>query len=139
MVMLRPDRSIERVYLYRSPIDMRKQMMLRNPWRGMDGLSLLVKHAMQLDPLSGALFVFINRSRNKLKLLLWERNGFIVWYKRLEQDRFAWPRHMDQSVLTLSGEQLNWLLDGYDDAAESLTRDVWRMKRHRSLEYSIVS
>ena len=121
MVMLRPDRSIQCVYLCRDPIDMRKQI---------DGLSLLVKDAMQLDPLSGALFVFINRSRNKLKLLLWERNGFIVWYKRLEQDRFAWPRRTETSVLTLNGEQLNWLLDGYN---------VWQMKSHRTLEYSIVS
>ena len=119
--MLRPDRSIECVYIYRDPIDMRKQM---------DGLSLLVKQAMQLNPLSGALFVFINRSRTKLKILLWENNGFIVWYKRLERDRFAWPRRAEMSVLTLSGEQLNWLLEGYD---------VWRMKGHRTLEYSIVS
>ena len=105
----------------------------------MDGLSLLVKQAMQLNPLSGALFVFINRSRTKLKILVWENNGFIVWYKRLERDRFAWPRRAEMSVLRLSGEQLNWLLEGYDDAAESLTRDVWRMKAHRTLEYSIVS
>jgi transposase len=63
---------------------------------------------MQLDPLSGALFVFINRRRNKLKLLTWERNGFVVWYKRLERDRFHWPRPADETVLTLSGEQLNW-------------------------------
>ena len=59
--MLRPDSAIERVYLHRAPIDMRKQM---------DGLSMLVKQAMQMDPLSGALFVFINKSRTKLKLLV---------------------------------------------------------------------
>ena len=118
--MLRPDRAIERVYLHRAPIDMRKQM---------DGLSGLVKQSMQLDPLSGALFVFINKSRTKLKLLMWERNGFVVWYKRLERDRFAWPRVGDELVLTLSGEQLNWLLDGYD---------VWRMKGHESLHFSVL-
>jgi transposase len=119
--MLRPDRSIERVYLHRAPVDMRKQM---------DGLSILAKEVMELDPMSGALFAFINRRRNKLKLLLWERNGFIVWYKRLERHRFHWPRHAEQGVLTLSVEQLNWLLDGYD---------VWRMKAHGVLHFSAFS
>ena len=119
--MLRPDREIERVYLHRAPIDMRKQI---------DGLSLVAKDVMQLDPLSGALFCFINQRRNKLKLLLWERNGFIVWYKRLERHRFHWPRHASEAVITLSAEQLNWLLDGYD---------VWRMQAHDELHYSVLS
>lgn len=119
--MLRPDRAIERVYLHRAPIDMRKQI---------DGLSLVAKEVMQLDPMSGALFGFINGRGNKLKLLLWERNGFIVWYKRLEQQRFHWPRHRSDPVVTLSVEQLNWLLDGYD---------VWRMQPHAALHYSVLS
>jgi transposase len=121
MRMLRPERSIERVYLHRAPIDMRKQM---------DGLAILAKEAMCLDPFSGSLFVFVNRRHNKLKILLWERNGFIVWYKRLEQDRFAWPKRQDEAILTLTGEQLNWLLDGYD---------VWRMKGHEPLTFSALS
>jgi transposase len=120
--MLRPDgEGIERVYLHRAPVDMRRQI---------DGLSLLVKEAMGLEPMSAALFCFINRRRNKLKLLLWERNGFIVWYKRLERHRFHWPRQAEQSVLSLSVEQLNWLLDGYD---------VWRMKPHEVLHLSVFS
>jgi transposase len=119
--MLRPDRRIEWVYLHRAPIDMRKQM---------DGLALLAKEVMKHDPMSGALFAFINRRANKLKLLVWERNGFIVWYKRLERDRFHWPRKSEGVVLSLTGEQLNWLLDGYD---------VWRMKAHEALHYSVLS
>jgi transposase len=119
--MLRPDRNIERVYLHRAPVDMRKQM---------DGLSILAKDVIKLDPMSGAMFVFINRRRNKLKILVWERNGFIVWYKRLEQQRFHWPRWSGDAVLTLSGEQLHWLLDGYD---------VWRMKPHEALHFSVFS
>jgi transposase len=118
--MLRPDPGIERVYLYRAPVDMRKQM---------DGLALLAKDVLELDPMSGAMFVFINARRNKLKLLVWERNGFIVWYKRLERDRFHWPRS-GEAVLTLSGQQLNWLLDGYD---------VWRMRPHEVLHFSVLS
>ena len=103
--MLRPDRDIERVYLPRAPVDMRKQI---------DGLTVLAKEVIQQDPMFGAMFVFTNARRNKLKILVWERNGFVIWYKRLEQHRFHWPRGMGDAVLTLSGQQLNWLLDGYD-------------------------
>ena len=118
--MLRPDRNAERIYLHRAPVDMRKQM---------DGLSILAKDVLQQEPTSGAMFCFINARRNKLKILVWERNGFIVWYKRLERHRFHWPRSGD-AVLTLTGEQLNWLLDGYD---------VWRMKPHEALHFSVFS
>lgn len=119
--MLRPDRGIARVYLHRAPVDMRKQI---------DGLALLAKDVIREDPTSGALFGFINAQRNKLKLLVWERNGFIVWYKRLEREKFHWPRRGDEAVVTLTGEQLNWLLDGYD---------VWRMKPHEVLHFSVFS
>jgi len=71
--MLRPDRGIERVYLHRAPVDMRKQI---------DGLAILARDVIQQDPLQGAMFAFINARRNKLKILVWERNGFILWYKR---------------------------------------------------------
>ena len=119
--MLRPDRSIERVYLHRAPVDMRKQI---------DGLVILAKDVIQQDPMSGALFAFINARRNKLKLLVWERNGFVIWYKRLERDKFHGPRRVEQDVVTLTGEQINWLLDGYD---------VWRMKPHEALRFSVFS
>jgi len=119
--MLRPDRGVARVYLHRAPVDMRKQI---------DGLVLLAKEVIQQNPTSGALFGFINARRNKLKLLVWERNGFIIWYKRLERDKFHWPRRADETVVTLTGEQLNWLLDGYD---------VWRMKPHEALHFSVFS
>ena len=119
--MLRPDRSIRCVYLHRAPIDMRKQM---------DGLAALVEGTLKENVFSGALFVFINRRRDKLKMLVWDRTGFIVWYKRLERDKFAWPVRASETVVTLTGEQLNWLLDGYD---------VWRMKPHRTLDFSCAS
>ena len=119
--MLRPDRSIARVYLHRAPVDMRRQI---------DGLVLLAKEVICEDPTSGALFGFINARRDKLKLLIWERNGFIVWYKRLEREKFHWPRRSADSVVTLTVEQLNWLLDGYD---------VWRMKPHEVLHFSVFS
>jgi len=59
--------------------------------RQIDGLSALVAGVMQHNPLSDGLFVFINKQCDKLKILMWERNGFVVWYKRSEQEKFQWP------------------------------------------------
>jgi len=111
--------QIERVYLYRQPIDMRKQR---------SGLAALVQEGMGENPFSGALYLFTGKRRDRIKCLWWHRNGFIVWYKVIEgTERFFWPRHLDEEVLTLTHEQLDWLLEGYD---------VWRMKAHRTLHFS---
>lgn len=100
--MLRPASGLQ-VYLYAEPVDMRKSI---------DGLSILVEQEMALSPFMEALFVFCNRGRDKIKLLYWEKNGFIVWYKRLEKQRFRWPKV--EETVSLSGQELNWLLDGFD-------------------------
>lgn len=100
--MIRPGNDFP-VYLYAEAVDMRKSI---------DGLSVLVEQEMTLSPSMAALFVFCNRGKDKIKILCWERNGFIVWYKRLEKQRFKWPA-IDEP-LSLSGQELNWLLDGFD-------------------------
>lgn len=102
--MIRPAKRLKRIYLYRHAVDFRKAV---------NGLSILVEAVLEKDPFDGTLFVFTNRARNRVKILWYERNGFCLWYKRLEQDRFVWPRG-DEQTLKLSGQQLNWLLDGYD-------------------------
>ena len=71
--MMRPELTMS-VYLCREPVEMRKSI---------DGLSLLVQEAMELNPFDEAIFVFCNRQRDKVKILAWERNGFVLWYKRL--------------------------------------------------------
>lgn len=87
-----------RVYLYGAPCDMR---------RSFNGLIALTKNAMGHDPLSGHLFVFVNRRGNYLKALYWDRSGFCIWSKRLEQGNFIsnWEleqgREMDCTQLTL--------------------------------------
>ena len=94
-----------RVFLYGSPCDMRKSF---------NGLSGLVKHAMGEDPLSGCVFVFVNRRGNYLKALYWDRTGYCVWAKRLERGsfisnwRFAKSREMDCTELKL-------LLEGVEE------------------------
>ena len=79
---LRPCDAIERIYLCREFVDMRKSI---------NGLSVLVESVLQFDPFSSHLFVFCNKKRDKIKMLIWERNGFVLWYKRLEKQRFKWP------------------------------------------------
>jgi len=95
----------ERVFLYRQPVDMRKAI---------DGLSTLVHEQLERDPSDGSMYVFVSTDRRKLKCLLWERNGFWLLYKRLESQRFAWPRWFDDDSLSMSVEQLGQLLDGVD-------------------------
>lgn len=91
------------VYFYTVPVDMR---------RSIDGLSMIVAERLEMNPEGGALYVFFNRSRDKLKILYWVRNGFCLWYKRLERERFKIPDA--GGVLRLSYQQLRWLVDGLD-------------------------
>lgn len=99
-MMLR-DRPAPRILAWREPVDMRKSF---------DGLVGLVRGTMNEDPLSGGLFVFVNRRGNQLKLVYWDRTGFALFAKRLERGRFAIPgqEHAQQ----LSSEQLFLILDG---------------------------
>lgn len=97
------------IYLHREPVDFRKSI---------NGLSALVQEALELDVFSKSLFVFGNRGRNKIKILFWDNTGFCLFYKRLEHDKFKWPRKGD-AVLHLSSEQFDWLLRGLD--VEKLT------------------
>lgn len=102
---MRPDVLLPAVYLHRQPVDFRKSI---------DGLAAIVEQAMQRSPFSKSLYVFTNRRRNRIKILFWEDNGFCLYYKRLEQHRFHWPLHFEDQIITLTGQQLNWLLDGYN-------------------------
>ena len=79
--------------------------------KSINGLSILVAEQLELDPLSGHLFVFCNRKRDIIKILYWDRNGFCLWHKRLEKDRFQWPK-TEEDVLAVYGHELTWLLDG---------------------------
>ena len=90
------------IYLYRSPCDMRKSF---------DGLCGLIRSELDADPLSGSLFVFVNRRRSMVKLLYWDRDGFMILYKRLERGCFKLP-DMSASDARIDRCQLNMLLEG---------------------------
>ena len=91
------------VYLACGSTDLRKSI---------DGLAALVSQVFALDLFSQSLFVFCNRDRDKLKILVWDHNGFWLYYRRLESGRFRWPQHSGEKTQTISRRQLQWLLDG---------------------------
>lgn len=84
--------------------------------RSIDGLSAVVRDHFGLDPLSGHLFLFRNRRGDRLKILAWDRSGFWVLYKRLEQGTFAWPADQSAEPVELRSGDLLLLLSGVDVA-----------------------
>ena len=99
-----------RIFVCTQPTDMR---------RGFDGLSGMVEHLLKQDPLSGHLFVFRNRIRNRLKVLYWDGDGLAVWYKRLEKGTFQLPTDLaaadsSQASAEIKVRDLSLLLGGID-------------------------
>ncbi len=112
--------STVQVYLALGSTDMRKSI---------NGLSILVQEHLEINPLSGHLFVFCNRTRNMIRVLYWDRNGFCLWQKRLEKHHFTWPESVKE-VMEIDQRQLGWLLEGLD---------ICRMKAHEPLRYSTLA
>ena len=108
------------VYVHREAVDFRKQI---------NGLALIVQESMLLNPMRQALFVFTNRSANRIKILWWDKTGFCLWMKRLEKQQFAWPFDIEGDVLHLTGEQLTYLLAGFD---------IFKHPPHQQLSYGAV-
>jgi len=95
-----------RVFLCTSRTDMRK---------GFDTLAALVRDGLGYDPLSGHLFLFVGRRRDRLKILYWDRDGFALWYKRLEKGTFRMPAAKpNASSVELKASELAMLLEGID-------------------------
>ncbi|HQS49779.1 MULTISPECIES: IS66 family insertion sequence element accessory protein TnpB [unclassified Sphingopyxis] len=91
-----------KIYLSLAPCDMRK---------GFDGLSAQVRNILQLDPFSGAVFLFRGKRGDRLKALVWDGSGLCVYAKRLERGKFVWPR-AHEGALRLSAAQLAMLVEG---------------------------
>jgi transposase len=96
------------IYIAIRPVDMRKSF---------DGLAAIVKHGFQKDPLDGTFFVFINRTADRLKILYWDRDGYALWYKRLEAGCFRLPVALidgTNPVALISAAQLAMILEGIE-------------------------
>lgn len=95
----------DQIYLHRDFVDFRKSI---------NGLTDIVELALERDAYTGALFIFCNKAKDKIKLLYWDKTGFALWYKRLDKHKFKWPCKINDEALQLSKQQLDWLLCGYD-------------------------
>ena len=103
--MLKSMESYDAIYVACGATDLRKNV---------DGLSMIVKQSFELDPFSNSVFLFCNGSKNRMKALVWDHNGFIMLYKRLDGTgaRFHWPRDPVQ-VRSITASQLSQLLRGF--------------------------
>jgi transposase len=118
---MRALQSFEGIYLHRDPVDMRKAI---------DGLCQIVEQEGMGDLMGAHLFVFCSKKRNRLKILYFDRSGFCLWQKRLEKQKFSWPKPLARArlpeTIVFTSEQLEWLLDGYE---------VWKMKPFEKLQF----
>ncbi len=113
MISLGPN---TRIFLASGSTDMRK---------GFNGLQGLIVSHLKADPLSGQLFLFVNRRRDKLKIIYWDTDGFAIWYKRLERGSFQIPRIGEgQTKIEIRSDELVMLLSGVD------TQNIKRRKRY---------
>jgi len=112
-----------KIYLSAAPTDMRKAH---------DGLCALVEQQLKVDQFSGDLFVFVSKRGDRVKILTWDRGGFVLWYKRLEKGRFRLPTIApNQNSLQLDRAQLSMLLEGID-ASQLRKTKLWEPIRNNS-------
>lgn len=105
------------IYVYTRPTDMRK---------GFDGLCGIVREQLGGDPLDGSLFLFINRRRDRVKILYWDRDGLALWYKRLEAGSLEGIESGDSPSIEIDATQLAMLLSGVSLAAAKERRKRYR-------------
>ena len=79
--------------------------------RGIDGLAGIIRESFHLDPYTNSIFLFCGRRSDRIKCLVWEGDGYLLLYKRLETGSFQWPRSSDE-VLEISDQQFRWLMEG---------------------------
>lgn len=113
--------SFNGVFIHRGPVDMR---------RGINGLCEIVQSAKMGDLMGRNLFVFCGKRRDSIKVLYFDRSGFCLWQKRLEADKFPWPKKHVEEIVALSPQQFTWLIEGFD---------VWKIKPFADAHFERVS
>lgn len=113
--MLNDAAGFEHIYIKCGYTDLR---------RGIDGLASIVEKQFDLDPYTNSLFLFCGRRTDRIKGLLWEGDGFLLLYKRLETGSFQWPRSADE-VEELTEQQYRWLTEGLKTSQEKMIHKVY--------------
>ena len=109
----------KKVYLCCGHTDMRKSI---------NGLMTLVQESFELDPFDKAMYVFCNRNRDRIKILVWDDDGFWLYFKRLEKGSFKWPKPGDAPTMTLTAEELGLILDSVKVELKIKRNEVWERK-----------
>lgn len=109
------------IYLCRDLLDFR---------RGKEVMIAIIEGRMHKRAMSGALFGFANRKKDRIRCLYWDKTGYAQWSKVLEEDHFVWPEAGERGVVTLTSRELDWLLDGID---------IVKVKPHESRHYELDS
>lgn len=109
------------IQLYVTPVDFRK---------GMHSLACTIQNEFEEPPFSGTLFLFTNKNRKNIRAIYWDKTGFAMWCKVLQENSFPWPKKLEDKKLILSQEQFNWILSGINP---------WKLKPHKELHYSILT
>ncbi len=118
MIYLKPN---QKIYIYTGPVDMRKAV---------NGLCILLQDSFGQNPQTGDLYLFTNRQRNRIKCLFWDKNGFVLYYKRLERGRFNYSKSLCGHEVVITEKQLRGLLMGLDfyllgEHAEEINADFF--------------
>lgn len=115
-------KEFPKIYFCIDHVDFRKSI---------DGLCGVVQEEMKMSAFTEVLFVFCSKRKDRLKVLYWDKTGFALWYKRLEEEKFKWPKDVENlRVLHISTEDFKLFLSGID---------LWKMKKHRELNYDDAS
>jgi transposase len=117
----------KKIYLACGATDMRKSI---------NGLSAIVENSFKLNPFDEAVFVFCNRSRDRVKILEWDADGFWLYFKRLEKGHFRWSASGEESTMNMTEEELNILLNGAK-IEQKLKRDEVRITNEVRANHAI--
>ena len=115
--MIDLNKKIE-IFIYNKSVDMRKSI---------DGLVTIIVEQMQLDPQAKIMFLFYNKPGDKFKSIIWEGDGFLLLYKRLEKGRFKFPKDIVDNYYGIDADLFNWLRKGFD---------FYALKQHPELKIS---
>jgi transposase len=113
--------AFPRILIFRGKVDFRKRKR---------GLAAFVQDLLAEDPFSKTLFVFFNRKKDCVRALYWDRTGFAMWEKELEEAKFPWPKKISETTtIALLPQQVEWLLEGVD---------IWKLNPHEDSNFSRV-
>jgi len=110
--------SFPNILFYNGNVDFRKRRK---------SLATIVESHLKENPFSATLYLFVNKRKDCIRALYWDKTGFAMWEKELEKEKFKLPKKRDESKLILQANEVEWLLEGID---------IWKLEKHKNLEFN---